>query len=758
MSTRQQPPTTGLQGIAGFLKNLIVKESQALSESINRNLDSLDEDTHTADLEPNLKNDLAKILDTNHKLFIMLTYSPLLINPESYLALYEQLENPLDNALKTLLIRRLLFHRQYEKCWKICLETYTSLTDLEDFLDVAFQAFEENDNLAFGLLELLIASQTEEINPGFRNHIVDICSLKYKISKEWIQLNLSLWLELDNLQNIEDFSAFKASYNINDRNSQMLYLKKLFETIQHNSPNQQEIAHLIQEHGDITKYPGWLSVVGPQFAHSSNFPFLKEWKTPMIATALSKYVETLADSTNLNANDVVYLIRSNPNFDAYQTYQAYHKNGKKSNKYIINYLLSKLNEAGTIEQINSVLAEHFQVLDDSPLIKSISRVYVESHQNFASCFKQLNSLPQDRKEKLIPEFLDLAFSSPIPIHDVHKLIKQLHFSYNPKGIRNVLRKVANGEYPRDEQLHFYRLLASDDQLLSKQMVLELFRSMLLRSNIYEHTLIGDMFEKLLELTLRKEVILARSEGSNQKFHHDIQKLLFFATSKEKADFHNALRAFGQTISLMEAKNIATVIYSINERFQSGQFTFVTSVYGKDYIMNNLMLEVMRFVERSGDSTSGILKMRDIISTLNDSNSQKEALATAQSSLFKLMIKDDPTKAVKLLQLYQTTKAKLSGKITFMILGILTSPKLDINQKIQFFKSFLDKLKEYGYNYRIRQVIIHQVMKVLRDDKLKLSHDSKIWLFGILQEVKGTKRVVEKLIKQKRKAQNSRASN
>lgn len=97
-------------------------------------------------------------LDPHNRLFQVLTYLPALIDPRWY-EQYWLAAPDSGEETRRLLFRRLLFHQQYETCWRIFFETYSDLGDIDVFVDGCVQDLRSQKNLAYGVVDFIAACE-----------------------------------------------------------------------------------------------------------------------------------------------------------------------------------------------------------------------------------------------------------------------------------------------------------------------------------------------------------------------------------------------------------------------------------------------------------------------------------------------------------------------------------------------------------------------------------------------------------------------
>lgn len=712
--------------VTSFIKNILKQESAALTDSFNRNLISVESEDDIF-IHPKLKSDLLKILDNNNKLFVVLTYNPILIDPKLYLLLYEKLDSQIDTNLKVLLFKRLLFLQEYKSCWKIVLETYTSITDIEEFLDLAYKSFEENDDLDFGPFNLLLECyQDEGVSQTIKNFILETVQLKYGGKKAFEEsFEFGIELKTMSVTQMQDGQAEQAGAR-NAPLTEMLYLKKRLSLV---GTSPEETSSLIANL-TISKYSGWLTLISPKYNLSN---CLTKSSPPLICQIISKTINLT--SPNLNTQDVLYALNSKTNLNPYLLYLIYinrYLNTKRvPNRYIINHLFSMILENGINVQIRSVLFENWKICNEDLVVRAMVNLYrVENDTDFYKFFNLLN------KEPLVEKFIT-KMDKNTRIPRLKKLIDNCYTSRFSKAIRLILKSVTLDSHSAEEITEFHTTIINDYTLRSKQILLECFRCLLLRTKLINQEIMNDLLDRLLHVSLPPNKILKRANSTDPKFNYDIQRLLHLATTDEKAQFHNMIRSMGQTISVLE--NPSAILNTVNIAVNSN--SMVRSTYGRQYLISSLITETVRFIERKNPRCA-ILKVRDIKAELNFKSN-------IDSCLFKLIVQDRPQNAFQIINTYKLNKKQLSGLLEHMISGILASTKLDKSEKFIFLDQFLKELKRLGYDHRLRQLTGYEILNVLSDESSKLLDSSKVLALNMMKSNKTLHRPVMKNLKKVR---------
>ncbi|KAK6458810.1 uncharacterized protein RJT20DRAFT_131967 [Scheffersomyces xylosifermentans] len=744
------------QKVSNFIVNFIKQESKVFAKSLDSSLELYGEpgeEDFRAVLDPRLQTELDSALDYHNKLFIILSHNPISIPPQAYLYFLDRIETPLEGKSRSLLLKRLLYHQQYHTCWKICMDTYTSLTDLEDFLDLASASLTENNCFKFGFTNLLLASQSAVPNQRLHNHILDAMSFKFGIDRARIQAVLEFSLDIETIQTLEDLNSFKKRNEdsiLHDVVFEMIYLRKYFLLMENRSSmSVGECYNVLQGREALLTTPGWLTSISPPFwmssvlIHTSKVSF----PTPAIASIMVESINHNLQSIKhiqINESDAVYILRSQGKLKAYNIYSLYSASCKNtnSNKAIINILMKQILCQPHYVQLRSILYRHYQELDEIILITALHKVLEESKTDFVEISRKMfKKKSQTQRLAISKSLIKSVVANQFPIDELSKIILVFHsMDKSGKVLEVLLKSIERHNYSENDFYRFYSHIVESSEIRSTKSLLEVNRSCVLRHGLINANVLGTILERILHMSLRKDVILKRNPPTHKKPPKGFQKLHLLATIKERAAFHNSLRAMGQTFSLLTAEEIALVIDIIRKYVYSSSFNFTKDKWGKEYILRNITSETLRFVDRASkqDSKTTILKLRDILSHVNGDSLE------IRGHLFKVIVRDDPIKAIKLIQFYKDRKSGLGGVMKFMISGILTTERLDRNQKLQFLDKFLSELKLLGYRYRIRQSTGHELVSILKQESVSgkaLSPQSISWILEFSRNNKALNRVI-----------------
>ena len=704
--------------IGNFIVKFLKQESQALRHSLTDDSGAMQ--SILDELDPALALRLQRELDDSNKLFVLMSYNPVYIDPEIYLYFYDQVDS-MDIESKNLLYRRLLFHQKYDTCWDMFNSSYTSINDVEEFLDLCINELKSLNNLTFGLLELITASQNPQLCGDFRALVLETICFKLKLNKDLIDNCISVHQDLEALDTSEEIAEYRTANAASFTHLYInhIYLKRLFllMTQEGKLDLEQRFFDILIDYPDITSRPGWLALTGPKFPLSS---FIQ----PKLHNKPRQNGYKLSNIT-LNELDIIYCINSGANIDFDTIYDIY-SNSKKVDsveKPVINGIFSVLIEGGSYELFKSRLVEQAQTLQKDLLVRSFTRLLdnTTDFQQIGHRFETL--LPRSYMLDIMTKSIEMKYNEGYELDNTAELIRACNTLDNrTKLIRTILKYVKNDD--EQKMVRFYRDIIKD--IKSTQILLEVMRNMILRNDMIDKSVICTIFDKILHNGISKRPV------SKEEVSRDFQLMYHHATPAERAHCHNSLRAMGQMFSLIGAQDFCRVITILHHHI--GRFDYCHSPYGKNYIYTNIVKETMRFIDRGNDMKTAIFKMRDILGSL-------QCNATViRGYIFKLMVKQDPSKSIKLLQFYQQKKSSLSNLIPYIISGIFETGMLSDNRKIQLFDMFLTQLNELGYRHKITLTTAHQLLKLVTSSP-ELNHTSRQWIASLSKKHKSIQRAL-----------------
>ncbi|CAI5757954.1 unnamed protein product [Candida verbasci] len=276
-----------------------------ISNTISNQFDFNDSTTQTLISQvPNLKSNLNKAVDYENKLYTLLLYDPILIDPKLYLFFYYHDVNR-NETIKKLLIKRLVYHRQFKACWQIFMESYTSISDLDTFIETVDGVLHSK----FDFLDFILCMPLED-NHQFKQ-LVNTITYIYKPDFE-IEEIIELWSQYSISPPLKDDTI---EYKI-------IYLKKMIDK------DPEDVFYYISKYPEVLNYPGWTSLLPnqstckysprPKFEMTDTIKVLDETDTLNVLDSVdpSKILQLTTSQNSILINMIARRILKNPNPEA----------------------------------------------------------------------------------------------------------------------------------------------------------------------------------------------------------------------------------------------------------------------------------------------------------------------------------------------------------------------------------------------------------------------------------------------------------
>ncbi|KAG7196150.1 uncharacterized protein KQ657_000162 [Scheffersomyces spartinae] len=277
----------------------------------------------------------------------------------------------------------------------------------------------------------------------------------------------------------------------------------------------------------------------------------------------------------------------------------------------------------------------------------------------------------------------------------------------------VSNKVAAALFPRvhlvedgNRKLFYERVIQNYN--FNTQTLVELFRSYLVRENGQDPKILSSLFETILAKSFSKDKILSRANGSDNLLS-DFQALLKYSTRQEKARFHNRIRAIAQSISLLQPEDVADVFNMLQTCIRSQQFIVCKAKHGRKYILNCLVYDTLRFIDRKKGGTKSIEEIKKITKGLRFQSQLCEDYA------YKIISRENPLEAIKTFsESKRCDKPKVLPRslLRFIASGLLESPRLSRKQKLLYFEEFKRTVESKGQSFPLSPFLTTQVAQLV----------------------------------------------
>ncbi|KAG7661520.1 uncharacterized protein J8A68_004979 [[Candida] subhashii] len=666
---------------------------------------------------PKLHKDLTLTIDPQNKLFILLAYDPVMIDPQLYLHYYQFVAN-LETTTKRLLVHRLLFHKQYEQCWQLFTESYTSLSELDEYVDIACTYLTKLDN-EFLKVEFLSTLSLSESEQNLRASILTSIEHHLKITSAEIEEILDFWSYVNNLNTLEELETYYNGIDRDNNYLRTLYLKRVMTMLQYDPElSKQTVAKYLMESPNITSSKGWLSSIFPQYLGST---YLHSFGTP---TEIQPFVQSInllpRDSLEqLTKSDVVYILNANV-INPYALFSIIHGTSLCSIKPIANHIMKKILERQRYSEIRAVFLSSYKALDSEYVAKCIHIQFNESLDDFKESVKLIKRhFDAETSASIFDKFIS---TSEIDLNQLHSLL--LMFMFLPKQARGAIKQFTHHQ-PSPDVNDLIRIIL-DPKLTSRHIILELFRAGILRMNIRDSVFISLVLNKLLEYTIPKSIIKSRDDPTRE-----FDALFHAYGEKARIQFHHAIRAYAQTLSLLPADEIARILDVLTTFCSTESFYYAGDEYARRYIMKAVTKDMLRFIERARKDSPK--ELAEFLRTIIDNMTTHKRWV--KHSFFRAVVLDDYRNALKLIEHYKDNEKEISNYIPAIMSGLLKNESININKRIQLIDELLLTWKEMGYKHTIKITTAHEILHTLRIESKRqnLNSDSVAWLSEMSRE-------------------------
>ncbi|QRG39208.1 hypothetical protein FDK38_003636 [Candidozyma auris] len=331
----------GQDSLGGRILQFIRDETKYLSESMKID-ESLDENPQISPdkIDPALSSQIAALPDIHEQFATLLRSPKFAVHPDVLLQFYSLLP-AVDEPERQLLLRRLVFHRQWHQFWQTAITDATSLSDVEDLVELIHAELQASNNNLFGVWEAIRAAVHQTTTSGLLNSILEGIEFKFGFSKTQISDFVAYIRELDNVETQEELKLLEESQA--DALSNNMIHKAFYIQARLRFDN----CVSVEKDPCFLKSPGWYSFLTssiPQRIHYLAYGSETEAETPSSAQkpALMSYF-LHHRSAYLNENDLFSLFQSATPQDAKRIYLLAYKNSQRnlvSSRRIFNHILS----------------------------------------------------------------------------------------------------------------------------------------------------------------------------------------------------------------------------------------------------------------------------------------------------------------------------------------------------------------------------------------------------------------------------------
>lgn len=700
----------GQDSLGGRILQFIRDETKYLSESMKID-ESLNENPQISPdkIDPALLSQIAALPDIHEQFATLLRLPKFAVHPDVLLQFYSLLP-VVDEPERQLLLRRLVFHRLWHQFWQTAITDATSLSDVEDLVELIHSELQASNNNLFGVWEAIRAAVHQTTTSGLLNSILEGIEFKFGFLKTQISDFVAYIRELDNVETQEELELLEESQR--DALSNNMIHKAFYIQARLRFDN----CVFVEKDPCFLKSPGWYSFLTssiPQRIHYLAYGSETEAETPSLAQkpALMSYFlhHRLA---YLNENDLFSLFQSATPQDAKRIYLLAYKNSQRNlvlSRRIFNHilLLAKLHKD------DKLILEVFE--------KFLKYVSPKNCQSLIPMILQTNPRTlrsfEKKRQDLFFDSLSIFMKNGLSLKDLLSVIK--YCNNNRQTIRLALKSSKINPEAVQEVI-----ATSLREKLTVYNLLEVLRF------AFRHHVTNDSSCRILDKIVLRiwniELFERRGQALNYRSRDDFAFFYAMASKEERTRLVYCLSTVGQAISLLQDYEMAKFFNSLYDFwFSSHGLSFVNSKAGKTYLLDLLIRKTMQFVYRqheAKDPKAGIKRVRDTLDALTFKN------WAGQKSLFEFIVQDEPKVAFRIVRAYTSNKPAFASSImNGIIRGILRSKKLTPPERIQATKEVLKMCKRLGLNHKISQkeniLFYHQIFSMAEgyynEEQLKL---------------------------------------
>ncbi|QEO20381.1 hypothetical_protein [Candidozyma auris] len=695
----------GQDSLGGRILQFIRDETKYLSESMKID-ESLNENPQISPdkIDPALSSQIAALPDIHEQFATLLRSPKFAVHPDVLLQFYSLLP-VVDEPERQLLLRRLVFHRQWHQFWQTAITDATSLSDVEDLVELIHAELQASNNNLFGVWEAIRAAVHQTTTSGLLNSILEGIEFKFGFSKTQISNFVAYIRELDNVETQEELELLEESQR--DALSNNMIHKAFYIQARLRFDN----CVSVEKDPCFLKSPGWYSFLTssiPQRIHYLAYGSETEAETPSSAQkpALMSYF-LHHRSAYLNENDLFSLFQSATPQDAKRIYLLAYKNSQRnlvSSRRIFNHILS-LAKLHKDDKLVLEVFEKFLKYLSPQICESLLPLIVVNNPRL------LRSFERKRPDSFNNSVLNFVRSGV----SAQKLASVIAYCNNRRRAIRLALKAASLDAIEAQEVVRYLLNGK----LTAYNLLEVLRFAFRYELLNESTC--QLVDEILKKTWNANKLIKRGQARSYQFKDDFRFYYAMSSKEERFRLTKTIVTLGQAMSVLDTRKLAEFYKLLRYYiFHSSKFTFVTSNTGKTYLMDRLIKYTMHFIYKSqGDSQEkdGVKKIRDVLNSLNFNTN------SGQSSLLEFIVYEEPKIAHEILKKYQSRKSAFSSSMMEGVFrGVLRSRSLSPLQRVLAFDNLRNIAKTMGYRHEMsaRLVVLYgnSIMSCLRQDERK----------------------------------------
>ncbi|KAM9931080.1 hypothetical protein OXX59_000056 [Metschnikowia pulcherrima] len=686
------------------------KETKMLSETLGMDQNFGLNPINTSHLNESIQKELGQQMDDYNRLVVLLSHHPLAVPYLTSLEFYNSIPRVLP-ADKEALLKILMFNNAWDEFWTIIFSENTSLSDLEETVDLICTFLTTNKSMELGLWLALESAKKQAPNRNIFNPICELFQYKCGINSEKFSLFHQI-IAAPSFSSVESLLEMQLDTKMNKTKSRLTDLKA-FSIIKCASASSSDVSasQIIGQcsrHPDVHKIPGFTSMI------------LTKIPDPHLASYFASHRASL-----YNERDLYYLIQMTHAERHYQLYLALCQSVRKGliqSDYVINCFVMRTHLVSE-NVFSSLIKKHYRLIN----AETFSNVFISLIKT-SEGRHVLRTISRRQNQK----FADLVDKVIHATSDSSMLVYLLELS--SKNERTITREILKRLRPQKDHIEIFLKHKSTEYNLT-----EIWRYGI-RENLLDESNTGELFQKIIMKSWNVKSCSSRSKARNETdIDKDFREQFKNSTSGEKRRLKARLQAMAQALSLADASQIADTFNNLNTFLFRGKRFVIRDKFGKEYVLNHLIEFTMKYIFRSGEEDKRVIKMKLILKGLQFDS------VVMQASAFQYMTMRKPEISLKILETYRYKQSLLNRPILNGIeQGILITPKLEKQDRILLFQNFQDKKEQLGFGTRLHPRTMALMGNLIFDGAYKFHDRERLKSFAQLARKVGVpQRVIKK---------------
>ncbi|WEJ96882.1 hypothetical protein PSN45_004427 [Yamadazyma tenuis] len=638
-------------------------------------------------------------VDDYNRFIKVLSFKPSDIPVSLYLHFLYEHKFSLDERTRNLFVSRLAFHNLYEHIWKVFIDESSTINDIEELAIIIGETAKENNNIDIGLLKALIEAQGNIPNQSLKAVLLDCISHNFDISRNTLSEAL---ITYDQHPSLSKPLSVMNIYEV------ILILRQKLHAHEDVNAEVKTLHDLcISKKGNIA---GWFAFITENIESKS------------LDKELLELILQMMKGAGLNDYDISRIIDLNI-MSSSSIYELFQQEYVYSNiSWSLNRLTNKLIDRDVDSLLSRIVLEHHNELSNDILVSCLQEMFKKEHESFLKCLRSMLDAQNHRKyEQVYKHFFETYRPNGIESILLHKAMLKTNNSHDFYLRLRVHLPIAENE--RRETIELYRDFITAE-IRPTTVLLELIRSMMVRNRVLDANVIDELVKTSI-LKLTKVTPMG------------IQVI----DEKKKIKLNNTVRAIAQSLSILETQEGMIVLNNLYQCFVNSKEFSNMDLRLRLKIYKTLLLEVFRFISRDASRNIDIgLLAKDLI--IDDK--------IRSYICYFYEVKNCPTKSLQIVKEFADDKSKFTKNIMDGVEAGILSSKLEVDEKLELYKSFRKELSLYGFKAKIKPKNIVSLMQLVLKSQsgvLKEGSLDRILSFSLKQGV--PYHVINKLVKQKR---------